>query len=450
MSFSTFFGTLRRQWFVVAVVLLIGVLAFILTWPHFRKFTATSTMLASNSPATSSGVLDPSRDPISSAVGLNDLQTLATSEVVLNRVAASLGFSKSKAAALANEVKAKAVFDSDILPIAVTDADPQTAIDTANGIANELSAYSQRLATGRYDELISNLNGQIAERRKDLAAVDKRIQEVSSGDFYVTPDAGTTAVNASLIALEQREQQLETQVEGDQAAAAVTAQQPNLSRSVARQEILAEDPSVVAQRAQLGKDISAMNVGLASYSLNFPGLRGYILEVRREAAAVEAAENHTAKDPGQSESYVAAEIATNKAQAALASDSAQLASVRDQLAGLQTHLTDSAVEGSDIAQLRRAKAAGEDVYTDLSQRLARAKADRAQAGAIGSVVVIDHASDALPALLGRPAVLGAAIAAIFLWVAISLAFLVDGADDRLRTAEAIEKLYGKPVFMPVG
>jgi uncharacterized protein involved in exopolysaccharide biosynthesis len=113
-------------------------------------------------------------------------------------------------------------------------------------------------------------------------------------------------------------------------------------------------------------------------------------------------------------------------------------------------LTGSAGEGSEIAQLRRARAADEDVFTDLSQRLARANADRAQAAAVGSVVVIDRASSASLALLGRPLVLGAAFFVIFAWLAITLAFIVDSSDDRLRTPEAIERLYGKPVFRPVG
>ena len=39
---------------------------------------------------------------------------------------------------------------------------------------------------------------------------------------------------------------------------------------------------------------------------------------------------------------------------------------------------------------------------------------------------------------------------IFAWLAVTLAFVVDGSDGRLRTPEAIERLYGKPVFMSVG
>jgi uncharacterized protein involved in exopolysaccharide biosynthesis len=124
--------------------------------------------------------------------------------------------------------------------------------------------------------------------------------------------------------------------------------------------------------------------------------------------------------------------------------------VRAQIGAFQAHLTGSAGEGSTIAQLRRARAADEDVFTDLSQRLARASADRAQAAAVGSVVVIDRATGASLATLGNPLVLGVAFFVIFAWLAITLAFVVDGSDGRLRTPESIERLYGKPVFMSVG
>jgi capsular polysaccharide biosynthesis protein len=64
--------------------------------------------------------------------------------------------------------------------------------------------------------------------------------------------------------------------------------------------------------------------------------------------------------------------------------------------------------------------------------------------------VIGRATSAPPALLGRPGVLGAAFAVAFIWLAITLAFVLDGADKRLRNTTSIEDLYGKPVFNPVG
>jgi capsular polysaccharide biosynthesis protein len=79
-----------------------------------------------------------------------------------------------------------------------------------------------------------------------------------------------------------------------------------------------------------------------------------------------------------------------------------------------------------------------------------AVADRDQADTVGSVVVVDRATFAAPSLLGRPGVLAAAFTIAFLWLAVTLAFMLDGADKRLRNKTTIEDLYGKPVFNSVG
>jgi capsular polysaccharide biosynthesis protein len=450
MTLDTIVQTIRRQLPVVAITLFIGVILFGVALVHFRKFSATSTLLAATAPSNQGAVLDPQRDPISSAVGLADLQTLANSTKIVDAVGAKLHLSAKKTSQLPSEIKAKAVPYSDILPIVVTDPDPDVSVAVANAVTDELSSYSENIATDRYDELIKNLRGQIAQRRTDLSAIDGRISAVSSGDFYVTPENGTSAIGTHLVDLEQQEQKLEALLGGDTAAASVTAEQPAISHALARHQILAQDPAVIAQRAQLGKDVANLNVALAGYTMTYPGMKSQVAQVDSEAASVRHSEDQTASDPGESEAYVNAEIAANKARADVANDRAQLDTVRAQIDRFQAHLSGSAGEGSTIAQLRRARAADEDVFTDLSQRLARATADRAQAAAVGSVVVIDRATSASLATLGRPLVLGAAFLVIFAWLAITLAFVVDGSDGRLRTPEAIERLYGKPVFMSVG
>ena len=63
MSVSTFFATMRRQWSVVTIVLVLGLIAFVVLWPQFRKFTATSTLLASTAPAGASALPPPSLSP---------------------------------------------------------------------------------------------------------------------------------------------------------------------------------------------------------------------------------------------------------------------------------------------------------------------------------------------------------------------------------------------------
>ena len=65
---------------------------------------------------------------------------------------------------------------------------------------------------------------------------------------------------------------------------------------------------------------------------------------------------------------------------------------------------------------------------------------------INAIVLFDPATTSAPALLSRPEVIASVLGAIFLWLALSLAFLADGSDSRLRTRTTIEELYGKPVY----
>ena len=68
MQVSNLGAVLRRQWLVVAAVMLVGAVLFVVALPVLKKFTATSTVLAVTPPAQSAAVLDPSKDPSTAAV----------------------------------------------------------------------------------------------------------------------------------------------------------------------------------------------------------------------------------------------------------------------------------------------------------------------------------------------------------------------------------------------
>ena len=450
MNIKRFLETLQRQRIAVLAVLVVGVALFIVALPHFRKFNATSTLLAAAPSSQSSSVLDPEKDPISSAVGLNDLEDLATSSTIIDRVAADLHLSGDDAKKLSSEVKAKSLFGSDILPVVVSDRSPERAIAAANALAHELAAYSRSISTTRYDQLIADLGRQVEDRRTKLEALDARVQGVTGSNYYISADGGTSAINTRLIALEAQEQQLQATVDGDTANARAIAKRPMLSEHLAGHEITTQDPAFVALKTQYGKDLAALNNMKAGYTDKYAGIAGLQDTVDREKTSLDGAEANVTKDPTQSSAYVTALLDANKAGATLDGDRAQLAAVKDQVSDLNGQLGSSGGQGTQIAELRRERAADEDAFTQLSARLARASADRSQAASIGSVVVIDRAESASPSLLGRPGVLAVAFAFAFIWLAVTLAFVIDGADKRLRNTTSIEDLYGKPVFNPVG
>jgi uncharacterized protein involved in exopolysaccharide biosynthesis len=336
------------------------------------------------------------------------------------------------------------------LPVAVTDAEPKRAVAEVNAVVRELQKYEQRIATSRYDLLIDDLNSQLADRRAALANIDQRIDALTGDDPFVNDQTGNAALSSRLVALQAQRDQVQATMRGDASAAALVAQRPALTRELASQEIIKDDAVVQSLRTQYGKDLAQLNNQRASYTDKFPGLAGNNKAVAREGSSLADVQAQVTADPAKSTSYVAAQLDQNKAQATLAGDRSQLDAIDGQIGATQAHFGASRAENMSLASLRRDRDAGNQAYAQLSDRLAVAQADRAQSASINTIVLLDAATSAAPTLLSQPPVIAAALAAIFLWLAITLAFIVDGTDSRLRTRTTIEDLYGTRVFTAVG
>lgn len=435
-----------RQRTIVAAVLVIGLLVFSLAVTKTRKYTATASILVVTSNSQNSAVLDPSKDPTDSAIALADVPSLLGSSAIVAKVAHELHLSAASSQRLASSIKAKPSLGSNVLPVTVTDSDPNRVIVEANAVVSELQSYVQHIAMMRYDLLIKDLTDQLKNRRDALAQVDQRIDALTTADPYVNYSSGTEAISARLVALKAQQDQLTATVQGDTSAAALIGRRPVLARDLASEQIIQNDPVVQSLRTQYGKDLAQLENQSAGYTDAFPGLRGLRNDVQREGRSVAAKVAAAAANPGKSAAYVDAELDQNKAMATLAADQAQLASVVSQIGDVQSHLAGSHDENLALAGLRREREAGNQAYSQLSNRLAVAEADRAQAGSINTIVLLDPATTSAPALLSRPEVIASVLGAIFLWLALSLAFLADGSDSRLRTRTTIEELYGKPVY----
>jgi uncharacterized protein involved in exopolysaccharide biosynthesis len=439
-----------RQRTLVAAVLVIGVVVFGFAVMKSRKYTATATILAVSASSQDSAVLDPSKDPTQSAIALADIPSLLGSSTLAALVGRDLHLSSAQTQRLQGGIKAKPSLGSDVLPVTVTDTEPDRAVSEANAVVKELQKYEQQIAMSRYDLLIKDLQRQLGDRRTALATVDKSIDELTTSDPYITYANGTDAISSRLVALDTQRDQLQATLRGDASASKLMAKRPNLTRDLASQEIIANDPVFQSLRSQYGKDLAQLDNESAGYTDKFPGLAGMRGEVDRENQSLASAEQRATANPAKSTSYVTAQLDQNKAQAALASDQAQLAAVTGQIDAMQTHLASSRPENMSLASLRREREAGDQAFAQLADRLAVAEADRAQAASINTIVLLDHATSAAPALLSRPPLIAAALSVIFLWLAISLAFLADGADSRLRSRTTIEELYGSRIFTAVG
>ncbi len=448
MNLGSLAQVVWRQRVVVAAVLLIGLVCFGFALSKGKKYSASSVILAGSDSSTNAAVLDPTKNPIESAISATDLPMLLHSSTVLKRVAEELKLTPEHAEKLGGNIKAKAS-GAAAVPITVTDTTADLAIAEANALARELQRFEQEIAESRYDLLISDLRNQLSGERTTLGNLDQKIASLTSADPYISDVNGTAAINTSLVALETQRDTVRTQLMGDSAAVVKAAERPTLTRDLARKEIVQNDPVFQSLRTQLGKDLAAYNQQKAQYSPSFPGLPGAQDQVKRESVDLSVATAEATKNPGQSASYVAAELDQNKAQTTYASDRSQLQSLDTEIANLTAHLTSSRDENVALSTLRREREAGNQAYAQLSDRLALAIADRSQSASVNSIVLLDNATSASPTMLSRPEVIFAAMAIAFSWLAISLAFLVDQSDGRLRTRTSVEELYGSPVLTNV-
>ncbi len=438
---------LLRQWIVVCATLFIGFVVFLWAMTLGRQYSATATLLAT--PGSQRSTLDPSKDPLNSAIAPQDIPALLHSSTVIDHVATTLRLDGKHVAALGKGIKAHTSLGSDLIPVTVTDRDARMAVREVNVLGAELQRFEQQIAMSRYDLLIADLRAQLTQRATSLHEIDGKIAALSASDPFITADNGNSAINLRLMQLEQQRDQLRTTMLGDAKAAAIAAQRPRLARDLASREIVLNDPVFQSLRTQYGKDLAQLNVMKAGYTDNFPGLSGLNDQVTREARSMQSEETRATSQPDKSASYVNALLDKNKADATYQGDRAQLASLDGEIRDMTAHLQGSRDAATAVAALRRDRDAGTQQYTELSNRLGQALADRSQAGSINAVVILDKATDAAPTMLSRPSVVGVALAIVFAWLAITLAFVADAADGRLRTRTTIEELYGKPVLTQV-
>jgi len=450
MNKSSMLDVLKRQYVIVLTVLAVGVVLCLLALTRYVKYTATATILTTASRHGNTGSLDPTGGASESAIAPSDIPDFAQSKTLLDRVAADLHLSAAERGRLGGEIKAKVSLTSDDMPITVTDKSPKLAVTIVNDLTRQLQIFEAQVAASRYDMLITDLHKQLGDRRNILRNLDDRIAVLSARDPYISPETGTSDINKRLVALVQQRETLRTTMQGDAGAAAVAEKRPALARQLAGREIVAGDPVFQNLGNQYGKDLAQLNVTKSGYTNRFPGLAGLQAQVQSEGRDIADRTARETAQPLKSPAYVAAMLDANKAQSLYTSDRSQLAALDAQIDATTTHLNGSRGESSTIAALRRDRAAGDAAYASLSDRLAKALGDRAQAASINSIVVIDAPVAASRAMLSRPNVLVPAFAVAFAWLAVTLAFLADGADSRLRDRSTIEDLYGSPVLTYVG
>jgi capsular polysaccharide biosynthesis protein len=448
-------GLAAALWYqrgVAGLILGVGILlALFAVLTTHAKYTATAVVLMVAKPPEADSnpkISDTTTKPILSA----DLPSLVTTATVLERFARDLGEPTTSLDALRSRIHAKIYLDSSVLPIQYTAKTPQEAVRGANFLSDELTRFYREIAVKRFDSLIQDLTAQLATRRADLAQRDGELAAAAKLYPYIdvrsseAAGEGGSSVYQRLIALHTERDELTAVVRADQASLLSTSTLVLNARPVAVRDLVQSDTVYEHLHDQYSQDMVNLKRLESFGNDQYPGLAELRDTVSREEQDAAAEQRKAASSElGSNAAYSAALDSQARAKGQLSSDQAKLTTLEGELEALDAQIGQGNA-ATNAARIRRDRDSAEADYETLGARLSKTIADRAEAGSTGSVVVIDRATFAQKATWTGGTILWISILVVALWLAITVAIVIDNSQERFRDAESIEALYGTPLL----
>ena len=369
-------------------------------------------------------------------------------KIARNKVSKEERLEELAAEVLMKAVKTKTV-EPDLVEIRVRHPDPELAALVANSIAEAMvqrfTREAQRDATQerRYierslktlEEQLRKLEAQIAQEKKRLGIVD-------------IPEE-TKALLTSL-----RTYELEwhdAQAQRDAAAAEVERLRQQIEREqpIVSVDVLKEDPVFKQMRDQLAALELERAKLLALFTPEHPDVQQVEERIKtlREALAKQARqlvkEREVAPNPAYQLLYqqlVTAEANRFAAEARLQALSRFLPELRKRLEALPEN------QRRLGALLRKAQAA-EQVYTNLLMRLEEARIR--EVTKTGDLVIADLAAPPHEPVSPRPLLSLALALVLGVMLGVIAAFLVEGLNETVTTADEIQERFGIPVLASI-
>jgi capsular polysaccharide biosynthesis protein len=438
----------RHQWVIVATIITFGVLvaAFAATHSHSKYAASTDVlMVGGSSDAGAQVAATPNRPLLSS-----DLPSLASAATVLTRVRADLG-ETATIETMRGRIRAKVSGESTIMQVEYTDATSDKAIAGANALGYEITRFYRELATTRFDSLISDLKTQLRARRAELIRFDGELADISKTYPYIdakSPGSSESpgSVYQRLIALRTERDELQATLHADAALAQSTRGLISDAKPIAMREILQNDAVYSRVRDQYAKDLAELKRVTAYGSSRYPG----VVELRRtvaqdQRALDEARRQALRQGPVSDASFAAALDARARAQGQVLSDEAKVAEDTRLLQQLHAQIGRKSI-ATTAAQLRRDHDNAEAAYSIIASRLANSIGDRAEAASTGSLVVLERAQFASKSSIGAAPIVATGLIFLSIWLALTVALMVDSGEEWFTDNHTIETVYGAPVI----
>lgn len=439
-------AAVRHQWPIIVVIIGIGLIATLVTLLSVHpKYAATTSILMVASPEGSNALATAPKKPLASI----DLPSLVTGPTVLSRVRTDIAES-TPIQMLESRVHTRISEDSAIMQVSYSANTAVKAIEGANAFGTEITRFYRELATTRFDSLISDLRTQLTTRRAELGKLDGDIATISQAYPFVDTKSTSasesgSSVNQRLITLQGDREALQATIQADMAVARSSDRLIADAHPLAMRDVIQSDTVYSHIRDQYSRDAAELTRLSAFGSDRYPGLVELRQTVAREVQQVESARQRAAlAGPDSNAAFVAALDAKAKAETQVASDEAKAAQEDQDLRLLQAQMGRQGV-ATTVTRLRRDHDVAEAAYSIIASRLAQSIADRAEAASTGSVIVLERAQFAT-----RPVLSGATIPCIALvffsvWLALTLALMIDSNEKWLHDNHTIETVYGAPV-----
>jgi uncharacterized protein involved in exopolysaccharide biosynthesis len=431
---ARFTDLLRRRWFVVLLVCIVGVGLMTMVAKTIPSYKGTAKLLIVSEALKDTTLAEP------------DLPSILTSTEVLGRVIHRLNLDTDPQT-LAKKLKTKLPSHSSILELSYKDTSPDRAVSVTNAVADETSQYFHEIATSGYADVISALNTSIAQSKAKIAEADRRLQRASANSGFASSDKALDDLTTQIDDLQVQRGQIASSLAADQATVAALQKQLQDIQPIVKGEILQKDIVYQQVQTEVGRDKADLASEKSSFQDSFPGLSALAKRVERERAqAAQVGSDAIKNGAGESASYTQTMLDLERANGVVAADEQRLDATDAQIADQQSHLRQVAGAGAAVGTLRAERDAALQQYIALTQRLSAAQGDAAQAASLGTLLVVSRAIPGPSNLWMYLCLMGLVVLAL----AIGTAYAFDVFDKRFWGIREIESVYGRPVLLKVG
>ncbi|MBD5654024.1 MAG: hypothetical protein IAI50_02445 [Candidatus Eremiobacteraeota bacterium] len=376
-----------------------------------------------------------------------DLPSIATSTVVLDRMAKNLDLDIPLLTIKKHLTVKPPAFKSSIIRIEYTDSYSERAANGANGVADELTRYYGQISTSRYDADLGALNAELTRQTDRIKAITAQMQARGGSAVTAVDEKGNDPTAGRLTNLETDRELAKAALQGDIANTRSLGTDAGLRAKIVRRDVLESDQRYRQLLGAASSSALAVANAKAVYTGKYPALPALVTKSKSLDSAVDGEARRALSAPdAYSPSIVAAEAEQRKAAALTVADRAKVDALTSLIASERQRLNAQ----TPLEVLRLQKDAAQADYMAISSRRATALANRADALSLGSVVVVDRAiASEVQTGLGRNA-LAVVLTLLILGLSLGSAFVAELFNPRLRRAAQIENLYGRPVIATIG